>query len=453
MPGLSKDEKEALMKKLGFPESPDYLPAPRQLPTQEEVQAFQDAGAAVSAKNERHELDANAHWEVRRKTQQNAHDTTSDSQLKGCVFAKSCNLPDGVINHNNHAGYVPVEKLADYGLWAVLGTGAAITAEGAPLKWVAGSATGNALAQRLGGSLALSLTGSVVATGAAVGTVALLMPNTRLSPDSAFYKNEQYAALEAGRTRVRVNVKTLPDGAVNAYGFYTGGKKDWEFVPVIKARKDGERFIADLGNGIGLTWTPVANPDDAPTVPALEGAPPLPTIWVYPPTEQADKILENPEHPPEYQDAVIWFPADAGLEPIYIVLNARYEPGGVTGVGEDVSGIWLAGASTGQGSSIPTRIADVLRGQKFRDFDAFRKAFWTAVGNDAELLAQFKPSNIGKLMNGKAPFAHRLDHNGENARYEIHHIEQIQHGGAVYDVDNLRVLTPKRHVEIHRENR
>ncbi|MHC8355861.1 S-type pyocin domain-containing protein [Pseudomonas sp. LB3P81] len=377
------------------------------------------------------------------------------NQLKtqGCVFAKSCNLPDGVINHDNPAGFVPVERLADYGLWAVLGTGATITAEGAPLKWVAGSATATALGQRLGGSLALTLTGSTLMAGATVGTVALLMPNTNLSPDSAFYKNEQYAALDTGRTRVRVNVKTLADGAVNAYGFYTGGKKDWEFVPVIKAEKEGEQFVADLGNGIGLTWTPVANPDDAPTVPALEGAPPLPTIWVYPPTKQADKILVNPEHPPEYQDAIIWFPADSGLEPIYIMLNARYEPGGVTGVGEDVAGVWLAGASTGQGSPIPTRIADVLRGQKFRDFDAFRKAFWTAVGNDSELLVQFKPSNIGKLMNGRAPFARRLDHNGENARYEIHHIEQIQHGGAVYDVDNLTVLTPKRHAEIHRENR
>jgi S-type Pyocin len=254
---------------------------------------------------------------------------------QGCVFAKSCNLPDGAINHNNPAGFVPIERLANYGLWAVLGTGAAITAEGIPLKWVAGSATGNALAQRLGGSLALALLtdSAVVAAGAAVGTVALLMPNTSLSPDSAFYKNEQYAMLDTGRTRVRINVKTLPDGSVSAYGFYTGGKKDWEFVPVIKAIQEGEKFVADIGNGIGLTWTPAANPDDVLGIPALEGAPQLPTVWVYPTTEQANKVLVNPEHPPEYQDAIIWFPADAGLAPIYIVLSARYEPGGVTGGG------------------------------------------------------------------------------------------------------------------------
>jgi hypothetical protein len=208
-------------------------------------------------------------------------------------------------------------------LWAVFGTGAAITVEGIPLKLVGGSATGGVIAQRLGGSLALALlTGStVVATSAAVGTVALLMPNTSLSPDSAFYNKEQYAVLDTGRTRVRINVQTLPDGSVSAYGFYTGGKKDWEFVPVIKATQQDGKFVADIGSGIGLTWTPAVNPDEVLGIPALEGAPQLPSVWVYPPTEQANKALVNPEHPPKYQDAIIWFPADVGLEPIYIVLN------------------------------------------------------------------------------------------------------------------------------------
>jgi hypothetical protein len=245
----------------------------------------------------------------------------------GCVFAKSCNLPDGEINHTNQAGFVPVEKLADYGLWAVLATGAAITAEGTTLQLVGGSTTGSAIAQRVGGSLALGLLESAgaLAAGAAVGTVALLMPNTNLAPDSAFYKTDQYATLETGRTPVRVNVKTLPDGSVSAYGFYTGGKKDWENVPVIKAEKDGEKYVADVGNGIGLTWTPAANPDGVLGIPALEGVPQLPPVWVYPPTEKSDTLLANPAHPPEFQDAIIWFPDDAGLEPIYIVLSTQLE--------------------------------------------------------------------------------------------------------------------------------
>nr|WP_283436729.1 hypothetical protein [Pseudomonas helmanticensis] len=130
----------------------------------------------------------------------------------GCVFAKSCNLPDGEINHTNPAGFVPVEKLADYGLWAVLATGAAITAEGTSLQLVGGSTTGSAIAQRLGGSLALGLLESAgtLAAGAAIGTVALLMPNTCLAPDSAFYKTDQYrnsAAHTQPKTRLSRNRK------------------------------------------------------------------------------------------------------------------------------------------------------------------------------------------------------------------------------------------------------
>lgn len=244
----------------------------------------------------------------------------------GCVFAKSCNLPDGVINHKNPAGFVPVEKLADYGLWAVLGTGAAITAQGTPLQMVGGSATGSAIAERLGGSLSLTLLkgSGVVAAGFATGIVGMLIPNTSISPDSAFYTNDQYATLEAGRTRVRINVKTLPDGSINAYGFYTGGKTDWEKVRVIEGAKDGDKFVADIGNGIGLTWTPAASPDGVLGIPALEGAPQLPPVWVYPPTAQSDTLLENPEHPPEFQDAIIWFP-NSGIQPIYIVLSTQLE--------------------------------------------------------------------------------------------------------------------------------
>ncbi|VVM89847.1 S-type pyocin domain-containing protein [Pseudomonas fluorescens] len=244
----------------------------------------------------------------------------------GCVFAKSCNLPDGVIDHKNQSGFVPIEKLTDYGLWAVLGTGAAITTQGTPLQLVGGSATGSAIAQRLGGSLSLGLLkgSGVVAAGFVVGTIGMLIPNTSIAPDSAFYKSDQYATLEAGRTRVRVNVKTLPDGSVNAYGFYTGGKTDWENVPVIEAKKDGENYVADIGNGIGLTWTPAASGDGVLGIPALEGAPQLPPVWVYPPTAKSDTLLANPAHPPEFQDAIIWFPG-SGIEPIYIVLSTQLE--------------------------------------------------------------------------------------------------------------------------------
>jgi hypothetical protein len=47
---------------------------------------------------------------------------------KGCVFAKSGSLPDGLINHSNPGGFIPVELLTQYGAFAVLGSGSAIPA-------------------------------------------------------------------------------------------------------------------------------------------------------------------------------------------------------------------------------------------------------------------------------------------------------------------------------------
>jgi hypothetical protein len=160
----------------------------------------------------------------------------------------------------------------------------------------------------------LALAGST-----AVGFAALLMPDTT-SADSAFYSSEQYARLSTGNTRVRVNVKHLPDGSVSVYGFYTGTKTEWQQVPVIAAQARGEQLVADIGNGIEVIWTPAADPGSVLGIPALEGASLKPGTWVYPPTEQADKILVNPEHPPDYQDAIIWFPS-TGIQPIYIALS------------------------------------------------------------------------------------------------------------------------------------
>lgn len=315
--GFPKDEQETLMKKLGFPDTPDFLPVASQHSTTEQQHAFPDSNTALAAIKPKDEMGAGARSPMHQKTPHPALHKKPAVPLTGCVFAKSCNLPDGVINHSNPSGFVPLEKLANYGMWAVLGTDAALTVEGIPLKLLGSSATQSVIAQRLGGSLALGLPTGSAAADATAGTVALLMPNTQPASDSAIYKQEQYAQLEAGRTRVRINVTTLPDGSVRAYGFYTGGKQDWEFVPVIKATQEGEKFVAEIGNGFRLIWTPA----DLPGIPSLEGASLQPTIWVYPSTEQAEKVLVNPEHPPQYQDAIIWFPSNAGLEPIYLVLN------------------------------------------------------------------------------------------------------------------------------------
>ena len=108
------------------------------------------------------------------------------------------------------------------------------------------------------------------------------------------------------------------------------------------------------------------------------------------------------------------------------------------------------GCQVGLGAPIPTRIADQLRGVKFSSFDAFRKAFWQAVAEDSELGSQFIPRNIDRMRDGFAPTARYADAIGKRKVFELHHVEWVSEGGNVYDVDNLRVNTPKNHIEIHR---
>jgi hypothetical protein len=231
-------------------------------------------------------------------------------QFKGCVFAKSCTLPDGIINFSTPSGFVPAEQLSQYGSYAALATSSAVSGA---LDWIGGSLSATELAKRLGGSLSTMTPPNVKIL------IGMLLPNTT-SADSAFYTFEQYAQLTQGNTRVRVNVKYLPDGSVNMYGFYTGTKSAWQMVPVIKALAEGEQLIADLGDDIKVIWTPVVDPSSALGIPALEGASLKPNAWVYPPTDTAAEILVNPVYPPDYKDAIIWFP-NTGIQPVYISLS------------------------------------------------------------------------------------------------------------------------------------
>ncbi|EHM7064882.1 HNH endonuclease [Salmonella enterica] len=51
---------------------------------------------------------------------------------------------------------------------------------------------------------------------------------------------------------------------------------------------------------------------------------------------------------------------------------------------------------------------------------------------------------------GRAPTVRFKDSVGKRVKYEIHHRDEVAKGGDVYNVDNLNVVTPKRHIEIHR---
>ncbi|WMJ03022.1 S-type pyocin domain-containing protein [Pseudomonas chlororaphis subsp. aurantiaca] len=373
--------------------------------------------------------------------------------IAGCTFTKSCKLPDGVMDYLSPSGAIPTDTIKEYGELVLLGGRGADATGNIPLKKISGGALPAALGSLALGGEAMASAGAGVATGGVVagalaGVVALLWPSSL--GDSALYTPEQLDALKEGRTRVRLHIEQRPDGTLKGYGYNTQKQRGWEMVPVVRFVAKGQQQVADFGDGITLIWTPAVDPSSTSGIPPLEAAPQAPHIWIFPPTEQADTIIVNPIYPPEYKDFILVFPPGSGVQPLYIVLSVRKTPGTVTGQGQDIGGIWLAGAGSGLGSPIPTEIADQLRGKEFRSFDAFREAFWRAVAANPELSGQFVPDNIQRMKNGYAPKARRQDHIGKKRSFELHHVDQVSEGGEVYNIDNLRVTTPKNHIDIHR---
>ena len=215
----------------------------------------------------------------------------------GCVFAKSCKLPDAIIDYSNPSGMVPTDSLKDYGELIVLGAREADASGAVALKKISATAIPTGIGHfALAGSAFEALPAVAASTAAAtlVGLLALFMPSSL--GDSALYTDEQLRALKQARTRVRLRIEQQADGRLKGYAFYTGKNRDWEMVDVVQfIARDGQ-FVAVLGKGKGieLIWTPAVDGSDILGIPALEAAPQTPHIWVYPPTNAADAILVNP---------------------------------------------------------------------------------------------------------------------------------------------------------------
>jgi hypothetical protein len=242
----------------------------------------------------------------------------------GCVFAKSCKLPDAIIDYSNPSGMVPTDSLKDYGDLILLGAREADESGAVPLKKISGTAIPVGL-----GSLALAgsafaaapVAAASAVTATLVGLVALVTQSSL--GDSSLYTEDQLRALKQARTRVRLRVEQQTDGSLKGYGFYTGKNRDWEMVDVVQFTLRGSQQVADLGDGVELIWTPAVDGSDILGIPALEAAPQAQHIWVYPPTKAADSIIVNPVYPPEYKDFILVFPAGSGVRPVYIVVSAR----------------------------------------------------------------------------------------------------------------------------------
>lgn len=66
-----------------------------------------------------------------------------------------------------------------------------------------------------------------------------------------------------------------------------------------------------------------------------------------------------------------------------------------------------------------------------------------------ELSSQFSRENLSLLVNGRAPVVPVRERVGRRRKFEIHHQKHISEGGAVYDIENLQIVTPKLQIEIH----
>ncbi|NJJ59318.1 hypothetical protein HCF10_21830 [Pseudomonas grimontii] len=321
---------------------------------------------------------------------------------------------------------------------------------------------------------AISALGGVVASvgaGLVVGVSALFysskLANGELSERYAFstpvsdlipdFEQDLNSVAATGGTvdlAYRISSKTAADGRSEVFVVKTDGVTVPSKVRVVAARYDAAQKVysattADVPPRT-LTWTPIVNPGNNSTTSPTEQ--PVPTVYtgatVTPVEGRIDAFPAVTEA--SFDDFITVFPADSGLPPIYTMFRDRREGAGVvTGVGQPVSGNWLGAASQGEGAPIPSQIADQLRGKEFKNFREFREAFWKAVANDPVLVRNFNNLNIAGMQDGLSPFPPKTEQVGGREKYEIHHVIGVGQKGAVYDIDNLRITTPRLHISIH----
>ncbi|MQQ36998.1 HNH endonuclease [Pseudomonas sp. SZ57] len=251
----------------------------------------------------------------------------------------------------------------------------------------------------------------------------------RLTSDEAGTSATRWVATDGVKVGTKVRVRTFTYNAQN---------NSYEFI------RDGESTPA-------LIWTPIARPADSSTS-SPAGPPALPVdpgnvVTPFVPELEAYPAIDR-DDPDDY---ILISPIDSGLPNSYLLFkDPRSIPGVASGYGERITNTWLDARTRAEGAPIPSQVADQLRGVRFSNFGRQREAIWKAVANDSEISQQFSQRNLQLMKAGNAPHPKLEDQVGRRTKFEIHHKEEIANGGAVYDVDNLVIMTPKQHIEHHR---
>ncbi|MFB6401989.1 S-type pyocin domain-containing protein [Pseudomonas putida] len=300
----------------------------------------------------------------------------------------------------------------------------------------------------------------------AVGTLAMAWPSTLGNGERRYLISTPLASLTPpggpdlatlAASSTSIDLPYLLAGSEHPNGMdlyvVAGGKP----VPVRAATFDSERQVYSLALDNPqriLTWTPSSAPGgEGGSSISLPPAPP--GTVVYTGSTLNPVSTETEGYPAldllDQERLIITFPMDSGLPPILVVFKSpRYEPGTSTGTGTQVSDTWRKSAANLEGAPIPAQIADLLRDREFRSFDAFRGQFWKAVANDPELSKQFSERDLARMKkNGNSPLVDDEDIYMSQMTFVIHHVIPISEGGGVYDMSNLKVVTPKVHNTIH----
>jgi len=339
----------------------------------------------------------------------------------------------------------------------------AVAGAAATQRALATTAGANVLEQ-IGGQFATRGTWAVRAAGiaatgpgaAVAGLLVGMMPGKLNEGEQDFITPillEQIAAKRGtAPSRVRYTWENDGHGNVVPKGWHTPPGQDGVRVRKMEwdSRYQAYSFTTEEEPRIIIIWTPDSVGMDLPSHTGNQNPVRIPNPIFINPLPEEDGVTAIATPVPEaktFADYILWTPIE-GVPPIYIYL--RNNPGQVTGKGQAVSGRWLEGADSDNGSPVPSQIADKLRGRTFANFDQFRQAFWLEVSRDPELSRQFKSGNLGNIRAGKAPAPRESEQVGGKIKYDIHHIHPISEGGDVYNVDNMGIVTPKRHIEIHR---
>ncbi|MFF7108293.1 S-type pyocin domain-containing protein [Pseudomonas sichuanensis] len=270
----------------------------------------------------------------------------------------------------------------------------------------------------------------------------------------------------AGQTlELPLRMNAVPTGTETVvYLAATDGSSVQRDVRVRQAEWDSDqgayRFTAEGPGGATLLWHPATPPStlssyDPETGSHIPGLPIVEDLRKHtdgliqvPPELDIRTFPALPDEQPD--DYVIVFPVDAGMAPIYVMFRDPRQIAGVaSGNGQVTPDRFLEAAVTPEGAPIPARIADKLRGRRFSSFDRLREAFWREVGADPEFRQHFTLSNQQRVEEGSAPHVPAAERAGKRGTFELHHIAEVARGGAVYDMDNITIMTPHQHIAHH----